>query len=151
MRTVEVRTRDPATGRIMCRTQDKLAVRFAGCRSEAGRIWGSLVLRSLGLWWMPQLDGRRLAVPVEPLAAFREECVLTLIVAESLAVEARCEESDVQKALLNFPRSTDEAESVGGRVEIGKSVATRARGSNAAEPCAEAELGAVRPPEMRHG
>jgi hypothetical protein len=119
MQTVEVRTRNPATGRIMCRLPATLDDQFAGYRSEAGRIWGSEVLRNLGLWWLPQLGGRRLAVPAESLAAFREECVLILNVTESLAVEARCRESDIRQALLNFLRSTDEAESVGGWVEIG--------------------------------
>jgi hypothetical protein len=115
---VVVEYQDQATGQIMVRTPDALADRFAGYDQERGRIWGSGVIAGLGLWWLPQLARHNLAVPAESLDAFRDECTLALEMAETLAAESGCPETDIRQALRNFLCQASEAQTIGGWVEI---------------------------------
>jgi hypothetical protein len=118
MRTVVVMTRDPATRENLCRIPDKLAERFAGYEPDDHRLWGTEVLRARGAWWLLQLDGCRLAVPLESLAAFRQECAAALELSAALAVESGCLLADIRQVLQNFLRAAEQAESVGGWVEV---------------------------------
>src|SRR3954454_21454961 len=102
MRTVVVMTRDESSGGHLCRIPDKLAERFAGYEPDDEAVWGSDAIRHQGLWWLPQLVGRRLAVPNESLGAFRQECDAVLAQVDALAEEADCGSSDIRQTLQNF-------------------------------------------------
>jgi hypothetical protein len=118
MRRVTVVYAHTPTGQRMHRIPDRLADRFGGYARDEPRLWGAAELERLDAWWLPQLRGRTLSIPVEALAAFRAECTRALDAADRLAAESGCPEADIRQALRNFLRATDEAEAIGGWVEV---------------------------------
>jgi hypothetical protein len=110
---------DPKTrGHHVRNFYSPLAERFGGYEPDDHRLWCAEVLRAQSAWWLPQINGSRLAVPLESLAAFRQECAAALEQSEALAAESGCEVADIRQLLQNFFRAAEHAESVGGWVEV---------------------------------